>query len=170
VAMNTFSFTTLPTAIALLVANAQSPLTANYPTLTPAPAPSPAPPAHDTNLPPSGQTVYNLEPFPSFKASPQQLAWLRRSLRSAPDWSTPQGPCKPCPRFHSGGECHSHCPRGATHRAPQDHEVDTYLRWMRAWKQPRQNNGQPKRGGSPAPAGTDGKKVRFTPNGPTPDF
>jgi hypothetical protein len=118
--MNTFTYTALPSAIAKLLAK---PAPATQSSLSPAPVPS--------RLPSSGPMAYNFDPYPEFQLAIDQVAILQNMVNTAPLWMGPQGQCRVCPRFQSGGACTADCPRAATHRSPTDQEIGPYIAWIR---------------------------------------
>jgi hypothetical protein len=139
--MNTFAFTTLPASIAQLVSRPQAPVAAGTPTSS-GPTTSVA----------SGPPVFNPDRLPSFQANPDQVAILQNRVSSAPMWSYPHPPCRPCPRYHSGGECVTTCPRADTHRPPRDEEIAPYANWV-----------QTRTRGPPAPGTSTAKQSGRTP-------
>jgi len=120
--MNTFTYTALPASIARLVS------TSVTPTSTPNPTPSSS--SHSTS---GGHTpVFNFEQIPTFQATPDRIARMLNTLSTAPNWTGPShGPCKPCPKYHSGGACIAECPRADTHRCPRHDEIGPYIKWLR---------------------------------------
>jgi hypothetical protein len=118
--MNTFTYTALPASIAQLITTSTTPI----------PTPIPSSNFHSTS---AGHTpVFNFEQIPTFQATPDRIARLLNTLSTAPDWTGPaHGPCKPCPKYHSGGACIAECPRADTHRCPRQDEIGPYIKWLR---------------------------------------
>lgn len=133
--MNTFTFTTLPSVIANLISRKPDTVSPFLGLGSPDPT---------TTGPRLGTTpVFNLAPYPSFHATPNQVRQLQNSLSTAPTWSKGHPPCKPCPKFLSGGACTAECPRSATHRAPFDDEIGPYVLWLQTRGRVSTPNGNP---------------------------
>ena len=148
--MNTFTYTTLPTIIAHLISQKSDTLSFFLGLSSPNP---------HTNGPKLGSTpVFNLAPYPSFKATPTQVRQLLNTLSTAPTWSHGHPPCQPCPKYLSGSACVAECPRAATHRSPRADEIAPYIQWL----QTRGRASHP----TDNPSGTPGgrKPRRPTPN------
>jgi hypothetical protein len=118
--MNTFSYPVLPASIARLI---------NLPST---PATGLTRPSHTnpSSTPSSDSPVYNPDRLPSLRATPAEVSRLQNRLTSAPLWTTCHPACRPCPKYHSGGECTSSCPRAATHRPPTDSDIASYHDWV----------------------------------------
>jgi hypothetical protein len=133
--MNTFTFTTLPTIIANLISRKAD---------TPSPFPGLDAFLPTASGPKYGNTpVFNHSPYPSFQKTAAQVVLLQRALSTAPTWSKSHPPCKPCPKFLSGGACAAECPRAATHRAPFDDEIGPYVQWIQTRGRVSTPNGNP---------------------------
>jgi hypothetical protein len=120
--MHTFSYPVLPAAIARLLQLA----TVASPGLT-------NPSHHQPHSSPSDSVrhVFNPDRLPSFRATPDIVSILQNRIASSPKWTGRSNTsCHPCPRYHSGGECTTDCPRAATHRPPKDTEIGPYVEWM----------------------------------------
>jgi hypothetical protein len=133
IVMNTFAYTVLPAAITCLLL--QSPSTG-------ATSSSLHTNSSSTPTPVNGTPVFNMDRLPSFRVAPDLVSTLQNRVSTAPTWHHPHPPCRACPRYQSGGECVSTCPRAATHRPPRDAEIDPYLKWVNSLTR------------SPTPSGT----------------